>query len=157
MTQPRLGNPAPVSLVPNKFVKTWYRNMVPLWCSFNIHSDEKNELLSRRLKLWIPRMSTHTNIVTKYQSDRSYDLGDIRLGVPHVFFGPGGLAGAFSNYFFKYIYCNSRTPIYRDNQGNRKGFCPVNRGTRYIGVIYRIFCPVNRGARYIGVKYRYCP
>ena len=67
--------------------------MVPLWCSFNIHSDEKNELLSRRLKLWIPRMSTHTNIVTKYQSDRSYDLGDIRLGVPHVFFGPGGTVG----------------------------------------------------------------
>ena len=107
MTQPRLGNPAPVSLVviqlrsdwsrskenrqPNKFVKIWYRNMVPLWCSFNIHSDEKNELLSRRLKLWIPRMSTHTNIVTKYQSDRSYDLGVMRLGVPHVFFGPGGI------------------------------------------------------------------
>jgi hypothetical protein len=32
-----------------------------------------------------------------------------------------------------YIY--SRTPIYRDARG--KGFCPVNRGARYIGVIYR--------------------
>ena len=26
----------------------------------------------------------------------------------------------------------SRTPIYRDARG--KGFCPVNRGARYIGV-----------------------
>eukprot|EP00116_Pleurobrachia_bachei_P013797 sb/3474059/ len=109
MTQPRLGNPAPVSLVPNKFVKIWYRNMVPLWCSLNIHSDEKNELLSRRLKLWIPRMSTHTNIVTKYQSDRSYDLGDIRLGVPHVFFGPGGLCLMRSPY--RYPSCRVKLSI----------------------------------------------
>eukprot|EP00116_Pleurobrachia_bachei_P009568 sb/3469830/ len=29
----------------------------------------------------------------------------------------------------------SRTPIYRDPRG--KGFCPVNRGARYIGVKYR--------------------
>eukprot|EP00116_Pleurobrachia_bachei_P010411 sb/3470673/ len=54
---------------------------------------EKNELSSRGLKLWIPRMSTHANIVPKYQSDRCYDLGDMRLGVPHVFFGPGGTCG----------------------------------------------------------------
>ena len=74
-------------------MKLLYLNIVPLLCSFNIHSDEKNELLSRRLKLWIPRMSTRRNIVTKYQSDRSYDLGDIRLGVPNVFFGPGGIIG----------------------------------------------------------------
>ena len=31
----------------------------------------------------------------------------------------------------------SRTPIYRDARG--KGFCPVNRGARYIGVKYRKF------------------
>eukprot|EP00116_Pleurobrachia_bachei_P017422 sb/3477684/ len=46
----------------------------------------------------------------------------------------------------------SRTPIYRDAWG--KGFCPVNRGARYIGVIYRIFCPfilpVNRGSGKLG-------
>eukprot|EP00116_Pleurobrachia_bachei_P005482 sb/3465744/ len=41
-----------------------------------------------------------------------------------------------------YHFTYSRTPIYRDARG--KGFCPVNRGARYIGVIYRIFCPVNR-------------
>eukprot|EP00116_Pleurobrachia_bachei_P007391 sb/3467653/ len=34
-----------------------------------------------------------------------------------------------------FIY--SRTPIYRDARG--KGFCPVNRGARYIGVKYRQF------------------
>eukprot|EP00116_Pleurobrachia_bachei_P008853 sb/3469115/ len=45
----------------------------------------------------------------------------------------------------------SRTPIYRDARG--KGFCPVNRGARYIGVKYRKFpilgkftLPVNRGS-----------
>eukprot|EP00116_Pleurobrachia_bachei_P008609 sb/3468871/ len=45
----------------------------------------------------------------------------------------------------------SRTPIYRDPRG--KGFCPVNRGTRYIGMKYRSFpisgkfiVPVNRGS-----------
>ncbi len=30
---------------------------------------KKNELLSRGLKLWIPRMSNHADIVSKYQSD----------------------------------------------------------------------------------------
>eukprot|EP00116_Pleurobrachia_bachei_P014193 sb/3474455/ len=35
-------------------------------------------------------MSRCTKIVSKYQSDRIYDLGVMRLGVPHVFFGPGG-------------------------------------------------------------------
>eukprot|EP00116_Pleurobrachia_bachei_P017150 sb/3477412/ len=78
MTQPRLSNPATVSLVVIQLSSNWS-------CSFNIRSGEKNELLSRGLKLWIPRMSTHTNIVTKYQRDRTYYLGDMRLGVPHVF------------------------------------------------------------------------
>ena len=36
-------------------------------------------------------MSSYTKLVSKYQSDRSYDLGDMRLGVPYVFFGPGGI------------------------------------------------------------------
>ena len=37
-----------------------------------------------------------------------------------------------SSLFFTLYY--SRTPIYRDARG--KGFCPVNRGARYIGVKY---------------------
>eukprot|EP00116_Pleurobrachia_bachei_P012336 sb/3472598/ len=41
-----------------------------------------------------------------------------------------------SSEFKTYIYIiYSRTPFYRDARG--KGFCPVNRGARYIGVKYR--------------------
>eukprot|EP00116_Pleurobrachia_bachei_P018230 sb/3478492/ len=46
------------------------------------------------------------------------------------------------------VYKYSRTPIYRDPRG--KGFCPVNRGARYIGMkfLYRgkFILPVNRGS-----------
>eukprot|EP00116_Pleurobrachia_bachei_P009378 sb/3469640/ len=65
---------------------------------------------SRLLKLWIPRMSKHTKIVSKYQSDRSYDLGVMRLGVPHVFFGPGVIIIALASAPGPKGGCGGRAP-----------------------------------------------
>ena len=72
------GNPIRVKLVAFErklIAKQICETLVPKYGPISVFIQcslgWKNELLSRGLKLRIPRMSTHTNIVPKYQSDGS--------------------------------------------------------------------------------------